>query len=96
MHEGVSGTDCSKIHVEGSPVEETGCRQEVRAWLASRSREFIGFNGRASTADDLSDERCCLQLKASTSSFVEEGKLDAPRTIPGLDQAIRDRGGTRS
>lgn len=81
-------------NVEVSQVEETYFRQEAqRSWLANRLRRFIGMN---SLQIICPMKGAAFQFKASTSSFVEKGKLDAPRTVPEIDQPTMDRGRSRS
>lgn len=60
------------------------------ALVACRLR--AGFLRPAPTADYLCLMKgAVLQFKGSTSSSFEEGKLDVPRTVPGLDQPTTDR-----
>lgn len=81
-------------NVEVSQIEETRFRQEAqRSWLANRLRGFVGIYPLQIICPM---KGAAFQFKASTSSFVEKGKLDAPRTVPEIDRPSMNRGRSRS
>lgn len=71
--------------------KQVGKKHSARGLQTAR-----GVHRPVSTADHLFDERCCSTLQSKHVVLCEEGKLDAPRTTPGLDQATTDRVRSRS